>query len=100
MAIKTYKPYTPSRRGMTVTDYSGLSKDKPESSLLDAQAQARRAQPSGPADRTVAVAVATASTTAWWTSNASATMPRRSSRCSTTRTAVRSSRWCSTAMAS
>jgi large subunit ribosomal protein L2 len=34
MAIKTYKPYTPSRRGMTVTDYSGLSKDKPESSLL------------------------------------------------------------------
>lgn len=34
MAIKTYKPYTPSRRGMTVTDYSGLTGDKPESSLL------------------------------------------------------------------
>jgi large subunit ribosomal protein L2 len=34
MAIKTYKPYTPSRRGMTVTDYSILSKDKPEKSLL------------------------------------------------------------------
>ena len=30
MAIKTYKPTTPSRRNMTVTDYSGLSKVKPE----------------------------------------------------------------------
>ena len=29
MAIKTYKPTTPSRRNMTVTDYSGLSKVKP-----------------------------------------------------------------------
>ena len=29
MAIKTYKPTTPSRRQMTVTDYSGLSKVAP-----------------------------------------------------------------------
>ena len=35
MAIKTYKPTTPSRRNMTVTDYSGLSKVKPEKSLLE-----------------------------------------------------------------
>jgi len=35
MAIKTYKPYTPSRRGMSVTDYSVLSGDKPEKSLLE-----------------------------------------------------------------
>lgn len=34
MAIKSYKPYTPSRRGMTVTDYSVLSGDKPTKSLL------------------------------------------------------------------
>ena len=37
MAIKTYKPTTPSRRNMTVTDYSGLSKVKPEKSLLGPQ---------------------------------------------------------------
>ncbi len=35
MAIKSYKPTTPSRRQMTVTDYSGLSKVKPEKSLLE-----------------------------------------------------------------
>ena len=34
MAIKTYKPVTPGRRGMTVIDYSGLSKVAPEKSLL------------------------------------------------------------------
>ncbi|MDD2362981.1 MAG: 50S ribosomal protein L2 [Oscillospiraceae bacterium] len=34
MAIKFYKPTTPGRRGMTVTDYSGLSKVEPEKSLL------------------------------------------------------------------
>ena len=34
MAIKSYKPTTPSRRFMTVTDYSELSKVKPEKSLL------------------------------------------------------------------
>ena len=35
MAIKSYKPTTPSRRNMTATDYSGLSKGKPEKSLLE-----------------------------------------------------------------
>ena len=35
MAIKKYKPTTPGRRGMTVTDYSVLSKDAPERSLLE-----------------------------------------------------------------
>ena len=34
MAIKAYKPTTPGRRGMTVTDYSGLSKVAPQKSLL------------------------------------------------------------------
>lgn len=34
MAIKNYKPTTPSRRNMSVTDYSGLSKVDPERSLL------------------------------------------------------------------
>lgn len=35
MAIKSYKPTTPSRRNMTSTDYSVLSKVKPERSLLE-----------------------------------------------------------------
>ncbi len=35
MAIKTYKPTTAGRRGMTVVDYSGLSKVAPEKSLLE-----------------------------------------------------------------
>ena len=34
MAIKSYKPTSPSRRQMTVTDYSELSKVAPEKSLL------------------------------------------------------------------
>lgn len=34
MAIKSYKPTTASRRAMTVTDYSTLSKVEPEKSLL------------------------------------------------------------------
>lgn len=34
MAIKKYKPTTPGRRGMTVTDYRNLSKVAPERSLL------------------------------------------------------------------
>jgi len=35
MAIKSYKPTTPSRREMTCTDYSGLSKVAPLRSLLE-----------------------------------------------------------------
>ncbi len=34
MAIKTYKPTTPARRQMTVTDFSQLSKKGPEKSLI------------------------------------------------------------------
>ncbi|MCL2088093.1 MAG: 50S ribosomal protein L2 [Oscillospiraceae bacterium] len=34
MPVKSYKPTTPSRRSMSVADYSGLSKVKPEKSLL------------------------------------------------------------------
>jgi large subunit ribosomal protein L2 len=35
MPIKTFKPTTPSRRHMTVLDYSGLDKVKPEKSLIE-----------------------------------------------------------------
>ena len=35
MAIKNYKPTSPARRNMSVTDYSVLSKAEPEKSLLD-----------------------------------------------------------------
>ena len=33
MAVKKFKPYTPSRRFMTVADFSGLTKKRPEKSL-------------------------------------------------------------------
>jgi large subunit ribosomal protein L2 len=35
MAIKVYKPYTPSRRGMTSADFSDLTTDRPEKSLVN-----------------------------------------------------------------
>ena len=34
MPVKTYKPYTPSRRGMTSADYSELTTQRPEKSLV------------------------------------------------------------------
>ena len=34
MGIKTYKPYTPSRRNMTGSDFSEITKKTPEKSLL------------------------------------------------------------------
>ncbi|AFZ68489.1 50S ribosomal protein L2 [Deinococcus peraridilitoris] len=36
MAVKKYRPYTPSRRQMTTADYSGLTKKRPEKSLTEA----------------------------------------------------------------
>ena len=35
MAVKKYRPYTPSRRQMTTADFSGLTKKKPEKSLTE-----------------------------------------------------------------
>ncbi|BCX02344.1 MAG: 50S ribosomal protein L2 [Candidatus Roseilinea sp.] len=34
MPVKTYKPTTPSRRGMTVSDFAEITTDEPEKSLL------------------------------------------------------------------
>ena len=34
MGIKRFKPYTPSRRQMTVSDFSEITKKTPEKSLL------------------------------------------------------------------
>ena len=34
MAMKHFKPYTPSRRNMTVSDFSEVTKKTPEKSLL------------------------------------------------------------------
>ncbi|MDW8351278.1 MAG: 50S ribosomal protein L2 [Anaerolineae bacterium] len=34
MPVKTYKPTTPSRRGMTVSDFAEITTDRPEKSLL------------------------------------------------------------------
>ena len=48
MAIKTYKPTTPSRRHMTVSAFEGIDKKaKPERSLLEPAATATAASPSG-----------------------------------------------------
>ena len=37
MPVKKYKPTSPGRRGMSVTDFSGLDKKKPEKKLLRAK---------------------------------------------------------------
>ena len=37
MGIKTYNPYTPSRRQMTGSDFSEITKTTPEKSLLDSK---------------------------------------------------------------
>jgi len=36
MALKKYRPYTPSRRQMTTADFSGLTKKRPEKALTEA----------------------------------------------------------------
>ena len=41
MGIKIYKPYTPSTRNKSVLDFSALSKQKPEKSLLVANHRAK-----------------------------------------------------------
>lgn len=35
MAVKKFRPTTPSRREMTVADFSGLTKKRPEKSLVE-----------------------------------------------------------------
>ena len=40
MAIKTYKPYTPSRRHMTGSDFSEITKKTPEKSIAAAEQDA------------------------------------------------------------
>ena len=37
MALKTFKPYTPARRFLTVLDRSEITKEKPEKSLTEAK---------------------------------------------------------------
>ncbi len=37
MAIKTFKPYTPSRRFLTMLDKSEITKQTPEKSLVESQ---------------------------------------------------------------
>ena len=39
MGIKTYNPYTPSRRQMTGSDFSEITKTTPEKSLLDSKSR-------------------------------------------------------------
>ena len=79
MAIKKYKPTTPGRRGMTVTDYSVLSKVDPERSLLESKK--KHAAATTPARSPFAItAAATASSTVSSTSSATSLMPLPPSR--------------------
>ena len=69
MAIKKYKPTTPGRRGMTVTDYSVLSKVDPERSLLESKKKHAGRNNTGKI-----TAAATASSTVSSTSSATSLM--------------------------
>ena len=96
MAIKKYKPTTPGRRGMTVTDYSVLSKVDPERSLLESKK--KHAGRNNTGKITVRHhAAATASSTVSSTSSATSLMsPPPSRRWSMTRTVPPSSHSLST----
>ena len=66
MAIKTYKPTTPSRRHMTVSAFEGLDKKaKPERSLTEVLSKHAMA-----ASRSATAAAATSRSTASSTSSA------------------------------
>ena len=56
MGIKTYNPYTPSRRQMTGSDFSEITKTTPEKSLLDSKK--RKAGRNAQGKITVDIAVA------------------------------------------
>ena len=51
MALRKRKPTSPGRRFQTVSDFSEITKDKPERSLLAPEAQHRRPQQLRPQDR-------------------------------------------------
>ena len=78
MAIKTYKPTTAARRNMSVTDYTSLSKNGPEKSLLAplSNKSGRIKKPAATATAaspSATVAAATARSTALSTSSARST---------------------------
>ena len=72
MAIKTYKPTTAARRNMSVTDYTSLSKNGPEKSLL-APLDKKAGRNSYGRITVATVAAATARSTALSTSSARST---------------------------
>ena len=78
MAIKTFKPTTPSRRHMTVSAFDGIDKKaKPERSLLENLKKNAGRNSYG----RITVrhrAAATRRSTAWWTSSGTRTAPLRS----------------------
>ena len=51
MGIKTYNPYTPSRRQMTGSDFSEITKTTPEKSLLDRRLQEKERRNPGNCNR-------------------------------------------------
>ena len=71
MAIKKYGPTTPGRRGMTVTDYSVLSKVAPERSLLEPMKKHSGRNNTGkitvrPRSRPSSMIPTAARSSAWW----------------------------------
>ncbi len=98
MGIKTYKPTSPGRRGMTGSDFAEITTDKaPEKTLTRAGALDGRPQQPRPHHLALHAAAATSSATASSTSSATRRACRpRSRRSSTIRTAPAASRCCTT----
>ena len=73
MALRKRKPTSPGRRFQTVADFSEVTRDRPERSLVDEEVLHRRPQRARPQDRPATAAAATSSATASSTSGATRT---------------------------
>jgi ribosomal protein L2 len=93
MALKTYKPTTPSQRNLVLVDRTGLYRGKPVKSLVEGQHSTGGATTMA-ASPAVSAAAATSRPIAPSTSSArAARKPRPSSASNTIRTVQPSSRW-------
>ena len=93
MALKTYKPVTPSQRQLVIVDRSELYKGKPVKSLTEGKNSTGGRNNHGPHHRRASAAAVTSRPIASSTSSAASSMcRRRSSGWNTIRTAPPSSR--------
>ena len=97
MGLKSFNPYTASRRFITVLDKSHITKETPEKASPGTEEALRRPQQPGRNRRSGTAAAATRSSIARWISAATKTACRRKwRRSNTTRTAARTLRCCTT----